>query len=156
MAIGGMNSDGSSGGVAAPPPGSPPAAGQGGAGAAGSGSGGGSGSFAPPSVGPGSSATHGQFTGMYQVTRQTADRVEFGPPVDVPPGAIVSVSPISTNTVTAFVSVNAGFEAAKGGPRIGFSTTANPRTVKVRNLREIGVYSTAVGEGVTIDIQEGS
>lgn len=106
-------------------------------------------------TGPGSGATRYQSTGMFTVTRQTADRCEFGPPVDVPVGAVVSVAPIPSNTVSVGVSIGAGFEAAKGGPRILLAPAGNPRTVKVRNLREIGVYSANVGEGVTIDIQEG-
>lgn len=127
----------------------------GGAGGAGGSSSGGS-AAAPPVPGPGSAATTKSFTGMFQVVRGIADRSEFGPPVDVPPGAVVSIAAIPTNTVNAFASIGAGFEAAKAGPRFTLAAAGNPRTVKVRNLREIGVYSIVVGEGVTIDIQEGA
>jgi hypothetical protein len=103
---------------------------------------------------PGTGATAKQNFGLYQIVRGTLDRSEYGPPIDVPPGAVVSIAPIPSNLVNCFFSTM-GFEAAKGGPRIALAPTGNPRTVKVRNLREIGVYSANVGEGVTIDIQEG-
>jgi len=92
---------------------------------------------------------------MFVVTRLTPDRVEYGPAVLIGPNDIVTVSPIPSNTVNCFYSTAGGPDAAKFGPRVVLASAGVPRIVKVRNLNEIGVYSTVVGEGVTIDVQFG-
>jgi len=90
--------------------------------------------------------------GLYQVTRTAADRAESGPAVVVGPNDTVTITPIPTNTQNCFFSVF-GAVSAKSGPNVTMAATANPRTVKVRNLNEIWVYSTVVNEGVYIDHQ---
>lgn len=93
-----------------------------------------------------------QGMAMYTVTRTAADRAESGPSVIVGPNDIVTVSPIPTNTQNCFFSPF-GDVAAKKGPNVTLTATANPRSVKVRNLNEIWVYSTVIGEGVYVDHQ---
>lgn len=103
---------------------------------------------------PGSSPTQHFSTGMYQVVRGAADRAEYGPPVKVGPRDTVTIEPISNNTVDCFYSTTSP-DAAKFGPRSRMAPSAVPRSVRVRNLNEIGVYSTVAGEGVLIDHQRG-
>jgi hypothetical protein len=128
----------------------------GGAAAAGAGS---SGAAAGSSGGIGSapivaSPTRSFSTGMYPVVRGTPDRVEYGPPVQIGPRDTVQISPIATNTTNCFYATGSP-DAAKTGPRIVLTATSNPRVVRVRNLNEIGLYSTVPGEGITIDVQRG-
>jgi hypothetical protein len=116
------------------------------------GSGGSGGTGAAPSAPPVQSFS----SQVYTVTRKTADRSEFGPGITVAPRDLVTVSALSNNTVTAFISIASGPESAKSGPNIPFTPSSFPRNVRVRNLNEIGVYSTVVGEGVTIEHQKAS
>lgn len=132
------------------PRGTGPVAGGGAApgGAGGAGTGGGA------AAAPGSPATAHYSTGLYEVKRDANDRVNFGPPVEIGPRDTVTIAPIPTNTVNCFYST-ASPDAAKFGPRSALAPSAQPRTARVRNLNEIGVYSTVVGEGVTIEVQRG-
>lgn len=144
-------SGGDAGGFSSPSGGSGPAGGAGGAaGGAGGGGGDGGGVGAPVQQ-----ANRASSTGLFIVTRQTADRVEFAQAFQIGANDIVTITPIFTNTVNCFYSTAGGPDAAKIGPRIVLAPAANPRPVKVRNLNEIGVYSTVVGEGVSIDVQFG-
>lgn len=104
---------------------------------------------------PGGGVTGGAGTGIYQVVRGTPDRVEYGPPRRISTGDIVTVTPIGTNANAVQVSTQSP-DAAKFGPYILMSPTANPRQLRVRNLNEIGMYTTHIGEGITIDVQEKS
>jgi hypothetical protein len=115
----------------------------------GSGSGGGGGTVKES---PGSSPTAKFSTGLLQVVRLAADRPEYGPPIKVGPKDTVSIAPIPTNTVNCFYAT-ASADAAKQGPRAVLAPTAVPRSVRVRNLNEIGVYSSVIGEGVIIDLE---
>lgn len=118
-------------------------------GSAGSASGGSS-SVAIPSPGSGGAA---QLTNlMIDVSRLTADRTEYGPPIFVGPNDVVSVVPRRGNSADCFVSTM-GNSDAKFPPRLQLKNTDNPVFVGVRTLKEIGVYSTVVGEGVTIMVQ---
>lgn len=124
--------------------------GSGGAGGSG-GSGGSGGGVGSSSARP--SPTRSYSTGMYTVVRSAAfDRVEYGPPIDVGPNDTVIVAPVPTNTTNCFYSTSSP-DAAKTGPRVVQAPSGVPRLVRVRNLNEIGVYSTVAGEGVTIDHQ---
>lgn len=133
-------------------PDAPPAPSGGGGSSAGSGGSGGGGSTVKEK--PGSSPTGHYSTGMYPVLRGTPDRVEYGPPVKVGPRDTVTIEPVSNNTVDCFYSAVSP-DAAKFGPRSRMAPAAVPRSVRVRNLNEIGVYSTVVGEGVLIEHQRG-
>jgi hypothetical protein len=102
----------------------------------------------------GSSPTAKFSTGLLLVVRLTPDRPEYGPPIKVGPRDVVTIEPIPTNTVNVFYAT-ASPDAAKMGPRASLAPSAVPRGVRVRNLNEIGVYSTVIGEGVIIDLQRG-
>jgi hypothetical protein len=120
----------------------------GGAGGAGSSGGsGGGGTTAQP--GPGSGAASMISSMMFDVNRLAADRTEYGPPIFLGSNDSVSVMPKRSNTQPCFVSTG-GNSDAKFPPRLQLASTDNPVPVGVRTLREIGVYSTVVGEGVTI------
>jgi hypothetical protein len=136
------------GGPFEPP--NPPATG-GGSGSGSGGSGGSSGGAGAPTP-PLAQRNKGQSMGLYQVTRTAADRAESGPSVVVGPADVVTVTPVPTNTQNCFFSTF-GATSARSGPNVTMAATANPRTVKVRNLNEIWVYSTVIGEGVYIDHQ---
>jgi hypothetical protein len=153
-------------------PGGDPGGGTGGTGAggpggagAGAGAGGGSaagfgggGSQVPMLVTPGSQKTTGTSTGIFGIFQTASARVERGPGVPVDPTATITLRPISNsgaaNTQNVFVAIGPG-DAAKNGNRITLVPTANPITVKVRNLNEIQLFGSVTGEGISIDIQEG-
>jgi hypothetical protein len=86
---------------------------------------------------------------MFSVVRLTPDRTEYGPTVFVNPDDQVTVIPRRSNTVDCFISTS-GNSDAKFEPRLELTKTDNPVTVSVASLKEIGVYSTVVGEGVLI------
>jgi hypothetical protein len=126
---------------------------------AGSGAGGAGGNnSAPPNITPGSSATAGLSTGIFGIFQTASARIERGPGVPVDPKAIVTLRPITSagaaNTQNVFVAIGPG-DAAKNGNRITLVPTANPITVRVRNLNDIQLFGTVTGEGISIDIQEG-
>lgn len=126
---------------------SPPAAG-------GSGSGSGSGKSGTPTATPGPGSGGAKMIGsdMIDVSRLTPDRSEYGPPIFVNPDDQVFVVPRRSNTAHCFVSTG-GSNDAKFPPRLELTNTDNPVQVSVQSLRQIGVYSTVVGEGVTIVLQ---
>ncbi len=138
------------GGGFSPPPSGSSVSGSSSGGSSGGGSGSSSGGGAP--IAPLAQQNKGQGMGLYQVTRTAADRAESGPAVVVGPNDTVTVTPLPTNTQNCFFSTF-GATSAKSGPNVTMAATANPRTVKVRNLNEIWVYSTVQGEGVYIDHQ---
>lgn len=86
--------------------------------------------------------------------RADADRAVNGPDLPVPPGAIVEVSYIPGQTVTAYVSTTGADAAKAGGPRTAFTATSIPRPINVRNLSELWVYSSVVGEGLQATVRE--
>jgi hypothetical protein len=123
----------------------------GGSGSGGSGSGTGSGSAGTPQSA--AAATRSFSTGLYRVVRGAADRAEYGPPVKLGPRDTATIEPLATNTVNCFYGTTP--DGAKFGPFSVLAPAGVPRTVRVRNLNEINVYSTVVGEGVVLDVQRG-
>lgn len=123
------------------------------AGGAGGGSGSGSSGSGTPTAQPGpGSGVSGQITSqMIDIVRLTPDRTEYGPPIFLGPNDSVSIMPKRSNTQPCFVSTM-GNSDAKFPPRLQLAATDNPVPILVRTLREIGVYSTVVGEGVTLII----
>ncbi|HZU30974.1 MAG TPA: hypothetical protein VFB79_07665 [Candidatus Angelobacter sp.] len=113
------------------------------------GSGSGSGSPSVAIAGPGSGAAALIGSEMIPVVRLTPDRTEYGPPIFLGPNDQVNIVPNASNTQPVFVATG-GNADAKFPPRVQLAATSNPISVKVRSLREIGVYSTVPGEGVTI------
>jgi len=85
------------------------------------------------------------------VERKTADRATNGPDYNILPGWQVFVKAKPTNTVNASVSTRSP-EHAKAGKAIVFTASGVPQRVSVRNLNELWVYSTVVGEGVEISV----
>lgn len=129
---------------------SSPASGGGGSVGSSGGSGGGGGGVGSPTV---FRSSHNS-TGQYIVTRGTVDRVEYGPPIEVDPRDSVTITALATNAVNCFYST-AGTDGAKTGPRVPLTPSGNPRTVRVRKLNEIGVYSPNPGEGVILEVLRG-
>lgn len=127
-------------------PDNPPPSG-GGGGGAGGGSGGSGG--APAQPGPGAGPASLLSSMMFEINRLTADRTEYGPGLQLGPNDVVQVTPKRSNGAAVFISTM-GNSDAKFSPRLQLAPTDNPVTVLVRSLREIGVYSTVVGEGVMI------
>lgn len=121
----------------------------GGAGGSGGGSSGGVSGTPTAQPGPGSGAASQISSLMIDVVRLAADRSEYGPPIFLGPNDSVQIIPKRTNTQPCFVSTM-GNSDAKNSPRIQLASTDPFLPVIVRTLREIGVYSTVVGEGVTI------
>lgn len=122
----------------------------GGAGGGGSAPGGGVSGTPTAQPGPGSGAASHISSQMIDVSRGAADRTEYGPAIFLGPNDSVQVMPRRSNTQPCFISTQGNSDAKSVGNRLQLSNTDNPVPVIVRTLREIGVYSTIPGEGVTI------
>lgn len=144
---GGGDTSPTTGGSGSGAPGGTAPGGGGGGGAAGSGSPG----SPTAQPGPGGGAASLLSSQMFDVVRLTADRTEYGPPVFLGPNDTVSAMPKRSNTQPCFVATG-GNSDAKFAPRLQLASTDNPVQLGVRTLKEIGVYSTVVGEGVTLII----
>ena len=127
---------------------------------AGAGSGGAYGSGAMPNIATPRSyfQQHGVTEGVYGVFREAADVVVRGPAIPVAPGATVQLSPQTNagavNTADVFYAIGPGQAAKNGANRVRVAAGSNPLSVRVRNLNEIQVYSSVVGEGFSITVQE--
>lgn len=124
----------------------------------GSGAGSGGGGTAPPGAGgggvpaipgPGGGLAKRIGSQMFRVVRLTPDRTEYGPTVFVNADDQVFVVPLRSNTANVFVATS-GNSDAKFDPRLELTKTDNPVEANVQSLKEVGVYSTVIGEGVLI------
>lgn len=101
----------------------------------------------------------GTGTGDIPIVRKTPDRAVSGPGRYVAPDEIVEYAPQTSagavNTADCFISTTSP-EAAKNGPRTRVAPTNVPRQLNVQNLADINVYSSVVGEGISVTVRKRS
>jgi len=100
----------------------------------------------PPGAGIGATAS-------FVITVGASGRAEHGPPVHLSPRDVVSISALETNTNTVWYSTLGPPDAAKFGPRVALQVSSVPRVLRLRNLNEISVWTSFVGEGVVVEVQ---